>query len=162
MKETPSRGRLVRLLVNGKTHSLTIPPHRLLVDVLRDDLGLKGTKLGCETGVCGCCTVLIGGAIVKACLTLAATVEDQAITTIEGLARDGDLHPLQAAFVEQGAAQCGYCTPGMILSSKALLDAVPHPDEEAVRKGLRGNLCRCTGYVNIVRAVLSVASRKAG
>lgn len=158
MKTTGPEGRPVHLVVNGEACAPAMPPARLLLDVLRETLGLTGCKRGCETGVCGCCTVLVDGRSVKACLTLAITVEGRAITTIEGLAEGARLHPLQAAFVEHGAAQCGYCTPGMIMSGIALLERLDHPDEEAVRENLRGNLCRCTGYVSIVKAVLDAAA----
>jgi carbon-monoxide dehydrogenase small subunit len=158
VKTTEPRGRPVRLVVNGESVAPLVPPSRLLLDLLRETLGLTGCKRGCETGVCGCCTVLVDGRNVKSCLTLAITVEGCAITTIEALAQGDRLHPVQAAFVEHGAAQCGYCTPGMIMSCVALLDRDGRPDETAVREGLRGNLCRCTGYVNIVKAVLAAAA----
>lgn len=134
-------------------------PNDLLLNVLREDLVLTGTKYGCGMGECGACTVLVDGEPVLSCLTLAVTVEGKEVTTIEGLARDGRLHPLQESFLEHGAVQCGYCTPGMILAAKALLDRNPHPTEEEVRDYLRGNLCRCTGYSAIVKAVMECAHR---
>ena len=129
----------------------------MLLDVLRDDLGLTGTKRGCETGYCGCCIVLLGGKAIHSCSILAFRAKDHEILTIEGLEKDGKLHPLQKAFMDRGASQCGYCSPGMILSGKALLDSNPNPSEAEVRRALSGNLCRCTGYLPIIEAVLSVA-----
>ena len=149
------------LKVNGLEYRVLTEPTRTLLEVLREDLGLTGTKLGCGEGDCGACTVLLDGKAVNSCLVLATNVPGHEVTTIEGLARDGELHPLQKAFVQEGAVQCGYCTPGMVLSAKALLDANPDPDEEEIRAALSGNLCRCTGYVRIVRAV-QVASRVMG
>lgn len=143
--------------LNGKACRLEVKPSLTLQDVLRDVLGLTGTKKGCEQGVCGSCTVLLNGKAVNACLVLAPLIHGQAVTTIEGLAQGQDLHPLQEAFIQHGAIQCGYCTPGMILSAKALLDETPHPDEAHIRKSLRGNLCRCTGYVKIIEAVQAAA-----
>lgn len=157
MRTTEPHGRSVKLTVNGEPCTPIVPPSRLLLDLLRETLGLKGCKRGCDTGVCGCCTVLVDGRNVKSCLTLAITVDGCAITTIEGVADGERLHRLQAAFIEHGAAQCGYCTPGMIMSGLALLEHLEHRDEDAVREGLRGNLCRCTGYVNIIKAVLAAA-----
>ncbi len=145
----------MRLEVNGKVRRVTAPADAFLIDVLRDRLALTGTKYGCGMGECGACTVLLDGAAVFSCLMLAIEAQDHAITTIEGLARDGELDPVQAAFAEQGGVQCGFCTPGMILSARALLDANPDPDEAEVRRGLSGNLCRCTGYDKIVKAVLA-------
>ncbi len=143
--------------VNGETHELAVEADRTLLDVLRGDLGLQGTKTSCLEGRCGACTVLVDGDAVNACLVLATGARGRAITTIEGLARDGVLHPVQQAFVDHGAIQCGYCTPGMIMSAKALLDEIPAPTEEEVRTALAGNLCRCTGYQKIVDAVLAAA-----
>jgi carbon-monoxide dehydrogenase small subunit len=147
----------IRLRVNGRDHDLLVEPHRTLLEVLRDGLGLTGTKHNCLAGECGACTVLIDGKPVLSCLTLAVSVQDMEITTIEGLARGNNLHPIQKAFVDYGAIQCGFCTPGMILSAKALLDENPDPTEEEVKYGLAGNLCRCTGYVKIIEAVLAAA-----
>jgi carbon-monoxide dehydrogenase small subunit len=147
----------LRLIVNEEEYELLIEPHRTLLEVIRNDIGLTGTKEACSSGVCGVCTVLLEGKSIKSCLTLALQVNGKRITTIEGLANGNKLHPLQQAFIDYGAVQCGYCTPGMILSAKALLDENPHPTEEEVRAGLIGNLCRCTGYVKIVEAILAVA-----
>ncbi|MEW5937287.1 MAG: molybdopterin cofactor-binding domain-containing protein [Candidatus Thermoplasmatota archaeon] len=152
MDETSSY-RAISLRVNGQTHHLSVKDNATLLDVLRDHLHLTGTKKGCELGVCGACTVLLDGQPVNSCLVLACTVEGHEITTIEGLERDGVMHPIQRAFVEEGAVQCGYCTPGMIMSAKALIDRSPDPTEEEIKNALGGNLCRCTGYSAIIRAV---------
>jgi len=150
--------RPVTLRVNGEEQALLVEPRRLLLDALRDDLGLTGTKRGCEEGVCGCCTVLVDGRQVRACLMLALQARGRAITTIEGLSGpDGALDPVQEAFVRHGALQCGYCTPGFIMTTKALLAEHPSPTEEEVREGLAGNICRCTGYAKIVEAILALA-----
>ena len=150
--------RQIALRVNEEEHELLVEPRRLLLDALREELGLTGTKRGCEEGVCGCCTVLVDGEHVKSCLMLALQARGRAITTIEGLRQpDGSLHPIQEAFVQHGALQCGYCTPGFIMTAKAFLDRHPAPTEEEVREGLGGNICRCTGYVNIVKAILELA-----
>ena len=151
----------VSLTVNGQTTRIDVPPERTLLQVLRDDLGLKGTKDYCHSGVCGTCTVLADGAAVSACSLLAAQVDGKSITTVEGLEGPDGLHPIQQAFLENAALQCGICTPGFIVASKALLDAEPNPSEERIRLWLAGNLCRCTGYDKIVRAVMD-ASRKMG
>jgi carbon-monoxide dehydrogenase small subunit len=143
--------------VNGKLQSLTVDPNRTLLEVLREDLGLTGTKQACDTGGCGACTVILDGKPVYSCLVLAVDCDGKDILTIEGLASDGHLHPLQEAFIKHGALQCGFCTPGMILSAKALLDENPKPTEQDVRKAIAGNLCRCTGYAKIVEAILSAA-----
>ena len=145
--------------LNGKPCRIQTKPGLTLQDILRDVLGLTGTKKGCEQGVCGSCTVLLDEKAVNACLVLAPLVQGRSVTTIEGLAAGEHLHPLQEAFIEHGAIQCGYCTPGMILSAKALLDETPAPDEALIRKSLRGNLCRCTGYVKIIEAVQAAAKR---
>lgn len=152
--------RAVELRVNGEIHRVTVHTDRLLLDVLRRDLQLTGTKEGCDVGECGTCTVLVDGTPVRSCLTLAVDVRGRAVTTIEGLSDDGALHVLQEAFVREGAIQCGFCTSGMILVAKALLDEVPAPDAEDVRRAISGNLCRCTGYVRMVQAVLAAAERK--
>ena len=149
----------IKLKVNGAIYPVYVDPWKSLLDVLRDDIGLTGVKLGCGAGDCGACTVLVDGNAVNSCLMLAAQAQGKEITTIEGLEGEEGLHPLQQAFVDYFAVQCGFCTPGMILSAKALLDKNPHPTEEEIRVSLSGNLCRCTGYVKIVEAVLSV-SRK--
>lgn len=136
-----------------------MPARRLLVHFLRDDLGLTGTHVGCDTGNCGACTIHLDGEPVKSCMLLAVQVDGSAITTIEGLAPDGELSPLQRAFNEHHALQCGYCTPGMLMSATALLERNAHPSEEEVRIALQGNICRCTGYVNIVEAVRAAGGR---
>ena len=145
------------LIINGQTHEVLAEPHRTLLDVLRTDLGLVGTKENCLEAECGVCTVLVEGAAVNACILLAAQCQGRAIVTIEGLAAPGQLHPLQRAFIDHGAVQCGYCIPGMLLAAKAYLDESPEPNENGVREALAGNLCRCTGYQRIIEAVLSAA-----
>jgi aerobic-type carbon monoxide dehydrogenase small subunit (CoxS/CutS family) len=147
------------LRINGEARDVIVPVHKTLLEVLREDLGLTGTKHGCELGECGTCTVLAAGTPVLSCLTLPVEVQDQEITTVEGLARGGELHPLQVAFAELGAAQCGYCTPAMLVSAKALLDRTPAPTREDVAQWLAGNLCRCTGYIKILEAVDLAAAR---
>jgi len=148
----------VRFQVNGEQKELDASPRQSLLDVLRDDLFLTGTKRGCDSGECGACTVVMNGKAVNACLVLATELDGSEITTIEGLSRDADdLHPLQKAFIEKGAVQCGFCTPGLIMTAKAFLDANPEPSEEEVRDAISGNLCRCTGYSKIVNAILSSA-----
>jgi carbon-monoxide dehydrogenase small subunit len=151
----------LRLEVNGARRTLAVASHRLLVEVLRDQLGLTGTHVGCGQGLCGCCTVLLDGVAVKACLVLAAQADGGRVTTVEGLGRDGHLDPLQEAFVRTGAVQCGFCIPGMIMSARALLDANPRPTEAEIREALANNLCRCTGYVKIVEAVQRAAGESA-
>ncbi|MGE5301827.1 MAG: (2Fe-2S)-binding protein [Alphaproteobacteria bacterium] len=143
----------VRLKVNGETYELVIAPYRTLVDVLREEIRLTGSKKGCDVGDCGACTVLMDGKPVNSCLVLAATAQDKEIVTIEGLARNGKLHPLQEAFIKEGAVQCGYCTPGVLMSLKALVDSNPAPTPEDVKIAMAGNLCRCTGYSKIFKAV---------
>lgn len=147
----------VRLTVNGREYEHEVEPRRSLADFLRDDLDLTGTHVGCEHGVCGACTILVDGRSTRSCLMLAVQADGAAITTIEGLGRGGQLHPLQQAFKDCHALQCGFCTPGMILSALELLRDNPHPTEIQVREGLSGQLCMCTGYVNIVEAVLRAA-----
>ena len=149
------------LEINGERHEVLVEPERTLLDVLRTDLGLTGTKTNCLDAECGVCTVLVDGLAVNSCLYLAVAAQGRDITTIEGLAPAGTLHPLQEAFIAHGAVQCGYCIPGMILSAKAYLDEHPDPGEAAIREALAGNLCRCTGYQKIVDAVLAAASRMA-
>lgn len=148
------------LTVNGNNHALEVEPHRSLLDVLREELGLTGTKKGCNAGDCGACTVLLDGAPVNACLVLAVQAEGQEVTTIEGVAGDGQLHPVQEAFIAHGAVQCGYCTPGMVLSSIALLRETPRPIRAEIQEALSGNLCRCTGYVQIIEAIQSMADSR--
>ncbi len=152
----------VRLKVNGDVYNLEIPAHRTLLSVIRDEIGLTGTKEGCGTGDCGACTVLLDGKPVNACLVLAVEARDREVTTIEGVAGDGALHPVQQAFVEKGAVQCGFCTPGMVLSAVALLKENPRPSRDQVKHAIAGNLCRCTGYVRIVDAVVAAAERMNG
>ncbi|MHB9150117.1 MAG: (2Fe-2S)-binding protein [Thermoleophilia bacterium] len=152
---------IVDITVNGDPHTVVIKGNTLLVNVLRDELDLTGTKKGCETGDCGSCTVLLDGKPVDACLVLAAEADGCEITTVEGVAEHGELDRLQRSFLDNAAVQCGYCSPGMIMSAKALLTRNPHPTEPEVRKAIGGNLCRCTGYVNIVKAVLAVAEEEA-
>ncbi|MGN5476526.1 (2Fe-2S)-binding protein [Cupriavidus basilensis] len=152
----------IDVTVNGEAHAVEVPARRMLSDLLRDDLNLTGTKRGCETGICGACTVLVDGEAVKSCLMLAAQVRGRHVMTVEGLAADGELHPLQQCFMECGGLQCGYCTPGFLMTSCALLANNPNPTEEEVRHGLNGNLCRCTGYVGIVESILSAAEKMRG
>lgn len=154
--------RILKLTVNGEDREILIESHKTLLEVLREDLGLTGTKRGCDLGTCGACTVLIDGKPWLSCLTLAIAVQGKKITTIEGLAEDGKLHPLQSSFIEKGAIQCGFCTPGMILTVKAFLDENPSPSEEEVKRAISGNLCRCTGYVKIIEAILSVSGSESG
>ena len=145
----------LRLTINGEAHDVLVEPGRTLLDVLRADLGLTGTKENCLDAECGVCTVLLDGLAVNACILLAVQCRDRAVVTIEGLAAGGELHPLQRAFIDHGAVQCGYCIPSMILAAKACLDETPDPGEAEVREALAGNLCRCTGYQKIVEAVLA-------
>jgi carbon-monoxide dehydrogenase small subunit len=149
--------RLVHLTVNGEERDVFVAPNETLVEVLREELELTGTKMGCGEGACGMCTVLMDGRPVRSCLTLAVEAQGRDIVTIEGLAEGGALHPVQKAFVEHGAIQCGFCSPAMILTSKALLDENPHPTEDEVRQAISGVVCRCTGYAKIVEAVLAAA-----
>jgi carbon-monoxide dehydrogenase small subunit len=149
--------RAIRLTVNGLTHEAEVEPRQALVYFLRDQLGLTGTNVGCDTSSCGACTVLLDGESVKSCTVLAVQADAHDVTTIEGLATNGELHPLQQAFHEHHALQCGYCTPGMVMAAVSILRENPSPTEEEVRHALEGNLCRCTGYHNIVKAVLAVA-----
>jgi carbon-monoxide dehydrogenase small subunit len=144
---------LLTLRVNGESHTVAAEPHHTLLEVLREELELTGTKHGCELGECGACTVLIDGVPVLSCLTLPAQIGDADVTTVEGLATGPELHPLQTAFAEEGAAQCGYCTPGVLLSAKALLDAHPVPTRAQMAEAISGNLCRCTGYTAIYEAI---------
>jgi aerobic-type carbon monoxide dehydrogenase small subunit (CoxS/CutS family) len=143
----------ITITINGKRYQRRVEARKLLVDFLRDDLGLTGTHIGCDTGHCGACTVMLNGVTVKSCLLFAIQANNSTIKTIEGVANEGKLHPLQTAFLEQNALQCGYCTPGMILSSMFLLQRNPNPNEGEIKRSIEGNLCRCTGYLNIVKAV---------
>jgi carbon-monoxide dehydrogenase small subunit len=149
--------RAIELNINGDTHEVLVSPNHTLLEVLRDKLGLMGTKRGCDLGACGACTVLINGEAYLSCVLLAVDAGGKEILTIEGLAEGGDLHPLQRAFVETGGLQCGFCTPGMILTAKAILDEEQDPSEDVIKKKMAGNLCRCTGYKKIVEAIMSVA-----
>jgi aerobic carbon-monoxide dehydrogenase small subunit len=149
--------RQISITVNGAEHILDLEPRELLVYVLRERLGLTGTNVGCDTSSCGACTVLLDGESVKSCTLLGVQADGHEITTIEGLAANGMMHPVQEAFHEQHGLQCGYCTPGFIMAAVSLLDETPHPSEEEIRHALEGNLCRCTGYHNIVRAVQAAA-----
>ena len=151
------RKQIARFIINGRDYEIAIEPRMTLVELLRDELDLTGTKCSCGVGECASCTVLIDGEPVLSCCTLAITVKEKNILTIEGLAKGNTLHPIQKAFVDYGAIQCGFCTPGMILMAKALLDENPNPTKEEVKKALAGNLCRCTGYVKIIDAVLAAA-----
>ena len=150
--------RQITITVNGASHELEVEPRELLVYVLRERLGLTGTNVGCDTTSCGACTVLLDGESVKACTLLAVQADGRELTTIEGLADNGELHPVQQAFHEQHGLQCGYCTPGMVMATVSLLREHPDPSEDEIRHALEGNLCRCTGYVNIVKAVREAAA----
>jgi carbon-monoxide dehydrogenase small subunit len=150
---------LLSLRVNGETHHVAAEPHHTLLEVLREELNLTGTKHGCELGECGACTVLVDGVPVLSCLTLPLQIGDAEVTTVEGLANGPELHPLQTAFAEEGAAQCGYCTPGMLMSAKALLDTNRRPSRDEIAQAISGNLCRCTGYTAIYEAIEKAASR---
>ncbi len=152
----------ITLTVNGEVVQSTVPARRLLSDFLRDDLHLTGTKRGCETGICGACSVLVDGQVVKSCLSLAVQHNGRSVTTVEGLSRGETLHPLQESFMQCGGLQCGYCTPGFLMTSCAMLAANPAPSEDEVRHGLNGNLCRCTGYTQIVESILNAAEKMRG
>jgi len=151
----------IELKVNGEFYEVTVDAHRTLLEVLRENLGLTGTKEGCDLGTCGTCTVLIDGKAALSCLALAIDSQRKEITTIEGLARDGKLHPLQQSFVDHGAIQCGFCTSGMVLSAAALLKETPKPTQAEIKTSISGNLCRCTGYAKIVQAVMATANSDA-
>ena len=157
MRKTGKKSVVLR--VNGEEQELLIHHHRTLAEVLREELQLTGTKQSCNEGACGSCTVLLDGLPVRSCLLLAADVEGREITTIEGLAEEGKLHPLQASFVEHYAIQCGFCTPGMILTAKALLDANPKPTDKEIRQAISGNICRCTGYAKIIEAIKAASAK---
>ncbi len=153
---------IIQLKVNGVVHKVLVRSSETLLEVLRTKLGLTGTKRGCDVGDCGACTVLINGKSMSSCLLLAVDAQGKEITTIEGLAGEDNLHPLQKAFIEYGAIQCGYCTPGMILTAKALLDENPDPTDDEIRQGMAGNLCRCTGYTKIFEAIKAAAKEMRG
>jgi aerobic-type carbon monoxide dehydrogenase small subunit (CoxS/CutS family) len=150
------------LRVNGEPVEVAFAPHKTLLEVLREDLALTGTKHGCELGECGCCAVLVDGRPVLSCLALGVALEGHEVITVEGMAEGAKLHPLQEAFAELGAAQCGYCTPGFLLTAKVLLEETPQPSRERIKKALAGNICRCTGYIKIFEAVELAAARMAG
>ncbi len=143
----------IRFKVNGKRHTLEVPTNRLLIDCLRYDLGLTGTKEGCSVGVCGACTVLLDGKMISSCLALAVFADGREITTVEGLAKNGKLHPVQKSFIQYGGFQCGICTPGQVVAAKALLDEIPRPNEDQIKEWMMGNLCRCTGYYKIIDSI---------
>lgn len=151
----------IDVVVNGEALTVDIDARRLLADFIRDDLNLTGTKRGCETGICGACSVIVDGKVIKSCLSLAVQVNGKSVTTIEGLSCEGELHPVQEAFLNCGGMQCGYCTPGFIMTTTAMLNQIPDPSEAEIRKGLNGNLCRCTGYVSIVESVQAAAHKLA-
>lgn len=151
--------RLIELKVNGESYHVAIEPRRTLLEVLREELGLTGAKEGCDTGACGTCTVLLDGKPVPSCLVLAVDAQGKDILTIEGLANGPELHPIQKAFVDCGAIQCGFCSPGMILTAKALLERTPNPSQAEVKEAISGNLCRCTGYVKIIEAIMTAAAQ---
>ena len=155
----PQAYRSVEITVNGQTYNKQVEPRKLLSDFLREDLDLRGTHVGCEHGICGACTVLMNGHTVRSCLMFAVQANGAEITTIEGLAKNGELHPLQEGFWENHGLQCGFCTPGFLLSACELLERNPDPTEEEVRVGLSGNMCRCTGYQGIIESVLAAASK---
>jgi carbon-monoxide dehydrogenase small subunit len=151
----------IQLTVNGEAHEVLVKPNSTLLDVLRDQLDLTGTKKGCDAGDCGACTIIMDGKPTNACLVLAMKAHGRDILTIEGLAEGGKLHPTQKAFIEKGAIQCGFCTPGMLLSAKALLDRKPNPTVEEIKTSIAGNLCRCTGYIKIIEAIQAAAQKMA-
>ena len=149
----------IRMRVNGKDYTAEVPSQRLLIDCLRYDLGLTGTKEGCSVGVCGACTVVMDGVLVSSCLTLTVLADGKEITTVEGLAQDGKLHPVQQAFIDYGGFQCGICTPGMVVAAKALLDQNQNPSDDDIKDWMMGNLCRCTGYYKIIESIRGAATR---
>jgi carbon-monoxide dehydrogenase small subunit len=153
--------RAIELNINGDSHELLVAPNQTLLEVLRENIGLMGTKRGCDLGACGACTVLIDGEAYLSCLMLAVDAVGKNIMTIEGLAAGGDLHPLQSAFIDQGGIQCGFCTPGMVLTAEAILREEEHPSEAEIKKKMAGNLCRCTGYKKIIEAIVSVSEQSA-
>jgi carbon-monoxide dehydrogenase small subunit len=147
----------VKVTVNGETYERDVEPRKLLIHFLRDDLDLTGSHIGCDTGNCGACSVIVDGVLVKSCMLLAVQADGAQVETVEGLAQDGELNALQQAFSDHHGLQCGYCTPGMLMSATALLRENAHPSEDEIRKGIQGNICRCTGYVNIVEAIKAAA-----
>jgi aerobic carbon-monoxide dehydrogenase small subunit len=150
---------VIRLTVNGTPHELEVPSYRTLLDCLRYDLGLTGSKEGCGVGVCGACTVLLDGKMISSCIALAVFADGRSVTTVEGIAGDERLHPVQQAFVDSGGFQCGICTPGQVVSAKALLDTIPNPSDAEIREWMLGNLCRCTGYYKIIESIRAAAQR---
>ncbi len=154
--------RQIEIKVNGVMHGIDVQPWDTLLDVIRDKLGLTGTKEGCGLGECGACTVIMNGKTVNSCLVLAVEADGKQITTIEGLAEGNKLHPIQQAFIDLGGLQCGFCTPGMIISAKAMLDENPNPTEEEIRRGISGNFCRCTGYTKIIQSIQAAVPKKEG
>jgi aerobic-type carbon monoxide dehydrogenase small subunit (CoxS/CutS family) len=156
----PQTSQTIAVEVNGQTYEREVEARRLLIHFIRDDLDLTGSHVGCDTGNCGACSVIYNGTLVKSCMLLAVQADGAKIETIEGLADDDRLHPLQQAFSDHHALQCGYCTPGMLMSAKALLDRTPRPSDDEIRKGLQGNICRCTGYWNIVDAVKAASGQE--
>lgn len=151
--------RVIRFTVNGLPHEVEVPTYRTLLDCLRNDLGLTGSKEGCGVGVCGACTVLLDGRMISSCIALAVFADGHDVTTVEGFAEDERLHPVQQAFVDAGGFQCGICTPGQVVSAKALLDENPHPSDDEIREWMAGNLCRCTGYYKILESIRTAADR---
>ena len=158
----PEQTRTITLTVNGLTHTATVPVRKTLLDFVREDLLLTGAHAGCEHGVCGCCNVLLDGELVRSCILFAVQADGHEVTTIEGIGTARQMHPVQHAFAEHHGLQCGYCTPGMILAAVALLHANPQPTEQEIRTAIAGNLCRCTGYMQIVAAIQAAAARLAG
>ena len=156
----PVTSRTVSLEINGEQIEYDVPTRRLLVHLIRDDLGLTGTHIGCDTGNCGACSVILDGVLVKSCMLLAVQADGAKIETVEGISENGELTPLQQSFNEHHALQCGYCTPGMLMSATALLRDNPSPSEDEIKKALQGNICRCTGYVNIVEAVVAAGGKR--
>ena len=155
------KAREIRVKVNGELHTRVVPSRRTLLDFVREDLNLTGTKEGCDSGDCGACTVLLDGKPVNSCLVLAVEADNREVITVEGLMDGNGLHPLQQAFIDEGATQCGYCSPGMLMTAKGLLDGNPHPSRAEIQKAIAGNLCRCTGYERIISAIEKVSERMA-
>ncbi len=161
-REVSKVKQVIELNVNGDMYEVLIAPNQTLLEVLRDEMGLTGTKRGCDLGACGACSVLLDGEAYLSCLMLAVDAVGKTIVTIEGLSEGGELHPIQKSFVEVGGLQCGFCTPGIVMTAKAILDEEPHPTEESVKKKMAGNLCRCTGYKKVIEAVMSASGSTGG
>jgi aerobic carbon-monoxide dehydrogenase small subunit len=157
---TPETSRMITVEVNGTSYEREVEARKLLIHFLRDDLDLTGSHIGCDTGNCGACSVVVDGVLLKSCMLLAVQADGASIRTVEGLGSDGELDPLQQAFSDHHALQCGYCTPGMLMSATALLERNPRPSEEEIRRAIQGNICRCTGYVNIVRAIQAASGQE--